>query len=175
MRALDAHHRIRTAVRTSVCRCAENIKRAGDVKAAFENMADNEYVERANIDILDLGTGKATVSLLMKDGLYYDIISELSGFAVESEEELISLLCDLAAMLIFHKLLGQLFLKLFSLVVLGQKADRFKVDKTGCHFDKFARNVHILGIHRTDILNILVNKDGQLNVVNIQFVFGDQI
>ena len=98
MRALDTHHRIRTAIRTSVCRCAENIKKAGDVKAAFESMAENEYVARANIDILDLGTGKATISLSMKDGLYDDIISELTGFSVESEEELISLLRDLSAM-----------------------------------------------------------------------------
>lgn len=98
MRALDEHHRIRSAVRTSVCHCAEKIKKAGDVKSAFENMAENEYVERANIELLDLGTGKATVSLTMRDGLYYDIISELTGFSVESEEELISLLRDLSAM-----------------------------------------------------------------------------
>ena len=98
MRALDAHHRIRAAIRASVCHCAENIKKAGDVKAAFENMTENEYVEHANIDILDLGTGKATVSLAMKEGLYYDIISELTGFSVGSEEELISLLCELSVM-----------------------------------------------------------------------------
>ena len=61
-------------------------------------MAENEYVERASIDLLDLGTGKATVSLCMKDGLYYDIISELTGFSVESEEELITLLRDLSVM-----------------------------------------------------------------------------
>ena len=98
MRALDAHHRIRTAIRASVCHCAENIKRAGDVKSAFDAMAENEYIERANIDLLDLGTGKATISLCMKEGLYYDIISELTGFSVRGEEELITLLRDLSVM-----------------------------------------------------------------------------
>ena len=98
MRALDAHHRIRTAIRSSVCHCAENIKRAGDVKSAFDAMSENEYIERANIDLLDLGTGKATISLCMKEGLYYDIISELTGFSVRGEEELITLLRDLSVM-----------------------------------------------------------------------------
>ena len=61
-------------------------------------MRENEYVERATVEVLDLGTGVATISLAMRDGLYYEVISELTGFAIESERALISLLCELSAM-----------------------------------------------------------------------------
>jgi stage IV sporulation protein A len=45
---------------------------------------------------LDLGTGCAKIALTMRDGLYYEVISELSGFEIDGEERLISLLRDLA-------------------------------------------------------------------------------
>lgn len=96
MNALDESHRIRASVRASICRCADQVRRAGDVKSAFDGMRENEYVESATLDLLDLGTGKASISLAMCDGLYYDVISELTGFSVAGERELIALLRELA-------------------------------------------------------------------------------
>ncbi|MBE6589760.1 MAG: stage IV sporulation protein A [Ruminococcaceae bacterium] len=98
MNALEEEHRIRSSVRASLCRCAEHVERAGDVKAAFESMRENEYVEGATVERLDLGTGKASVELRMRDGLYYEVISELTGFSIANERELIGLLCELAVM-----------------------------------------------------------------------------
>ena len=48
------------------------------------------------IDEIDLGTGKAHVSVTMRDGLYYNVISELTGFEIGGEEELITLLKSLS-------------------------------------------------------------------------------
>lgn len=96
MNALEESHRIRTSVRTAICHCADAVHRVGDVKTAFDGMGENEYVEHAVAERLDLGTGKATVTLQMKDGLYYDVIGELTGFTVSGERELIALLRDLA-------------------------------------------------------------------------------
>ena len=96
--ALDENHRIRTSLRASVCRCADEISKAGDVHRAFEAMAENEYVRDAAVELLELGTGKATVAVQMADGLYYSVISELTGFDVADERALITLLRELAAM-----------------------------------------------------------------------------
>ena len=98
VQALDETHRIRASVRTSLCRCAEQVTRIGDVTRAFSGMKENEFVERATVDLLELGTGVASISLEMKAGLYYDVISELTGFTVGGERELISLLRELAVM-----------------------------------------------------------------------------
>ncbi len=97
MNALDEGHRIRTSVRTALCHAADKIQKAGDVKNAFECMKESEFVDAASVDLLDLGTGKATVSLTMKEGLYYAVISELTGFEVSGEKELIALLRELSA------------------------------------------------------------------------------
>ncbi len=96
MRALPESHRIRSSVEASVRRCAEGVSRAGDVKNAFSNLGENEYIESVSVDLLDLGTGRATLSLQMQSGLYYAVISELTGFEVTGERELIALLQELA-------------------------------------------------------------------------------
>ena len=96
MNALDETHRIRASIGTTLRQCADKVTKMGDVKSAFASMCENEYVESLNLDLLELGTGKARLTLSMKDGLYYDVISELTGFAVTGERELISLLQSLA-------------------------------------------------------------------------------
>ena len=96
MNALDDTHRIRSAVRASICRCADQVHKAGDVKSAFVPMSENEYVESVTLDLLDLGTGRARLTLCMQEGLYYSVISELTGFEVSGERELISLMQELA-------------------------------------------------------------------------------
>ena len=97
MNALDESHRIRSSVRSSICRCADAIRRVGDVPKAFAAMKDNEYVRSVVVELLDLGTGRGNLRLEMADGLYYTIISELTGFDVGSEGELIALLRELSA------------------------------------------------------------------------------
>ena len=96
MNAIDENHRIRTSVWESLRKCADGVKKAGDVKTAFLPMGENEYIESVSIDCLDLGTGKATVTLQTCPELYYSVISELSGFSVAGERELIALLQELA-------------------------------------------------------------------------------
>ena len=94
--ALEDDHRIKASVLESIKSCADNVKKAGDIKIAFAPLGDNEFVKSATVDEIDLGTGKATISINMKDGLYYNVISELTGFEIGGEEELISLLKKLS-------------------------------------------------------------------------------
>ncbi len=96
MSALDSTHRIRTSVETALRRCADNVQKAGDVKAAFAAMSENEYIAASTVELLELGTGKATLAVKMQPGLYYSVISELSGFEVNGERELIALLQELS-------------------------------------------------------------------------------
>ena len=97
-RALNSKHKIKASLIENVKECADKICKAGDIQEAFSTLSDNEFIKSATINEIDLGTGCATVSVSMKDGLYYDVISELTGFEIGGEEELISLLKSLAEM-----------------------------------------------------------------------------
>ena len=94
--ALDDNHKIRMSLQASLCKCAEKARRMGEVKAAFAELAENEYVEEIRPILLDLGSGRATLTATMPAQLYYDTISELSGFSISNEQDLIGLMRELA-------------------------------------------------------------------------------
>ena len=95
-RALDGEHPIRRSLLQTVRRCADRVNKIGDVREAFADLGENEYIKSAEINSIDLGTGKVRISMEPIDGLYYQVISELTGFEIEGEQELIALLRRLA-------------------------------------------------------------------------------
>ena len=98
IKVLEPDHRVKSSLIASVRACADKITKIGDVAAAFESLGDNEYLKKAAVESIDLGSGEATVGVTMRDGLYYEMISELSGFEIADERELIDLLCHLSGL-----------------------------------------------------------------------------
>lgn len=80
----------------SVKDCAGIVTKAGDVKEAFKGLSDNEYIKTAAVKNLDLGTGRAQIGIELNDGLYYDVMSELTGFEIRDESGLIELMKQLS-------------------------------------------------------------------------------
>ncbi len=98
MDALEQDHPIKASLRNSVCACADKIRKTGDLKDAFADLGNNEYVQSFHIEDIDLGTGKARISVKFDDALYYSVISELTGFEIPDETALIALLKNLSSM-----------------------------------------------------------------------------
>lgn len=96
--ALEPSHRIHASLIGQLRDAADQVKRIGDIREAFSHVSDNEYVESASVDEVDLGRGCATVTLHMASGLYYRVISELTGFDIGGEKELIERLRSLSGM-----------------------------------------------------------------------------
>ncbi|MBR2907535.1 MAG: stage IV sporulation protein A [Clostridia bacterium] len=96
--ALEPSHKTRQSILSAVRKCGEKVTKTGDVRLAFTELSDNEYVEEVSIRRIDLGTGRAELSLSLYDGLYYSILEELTGFRISSDEELFVLLRDLSEM-----------------------------------------------------------------------------
>ena len=96
--ALESEHRIRQSLENDVRKCAATIRKAGDVATAFDALADNEYVKSYEIEQMDLGSGCARIAVALADGLYYDVISEMTGFDIDGEEDLMRQLVALSHM-----------------------------------------------------------------------------
>ncbi len=94
--ALPADHPIRLSIRESICRGASGVDKAGSIENAFACLGDNKYLKGYRIESIDLGCGKAVVSLTLADGLYFGVLSELCGFDIERESDIIALLCEYA-------------------------------------------------------------------------------
>ena len=98
MDALAPSHKIKSSMLDSIRKCADKVTKIGDVRSAFEPLADNEYIKSVTPESIDLGSGKVIFAVTMNDGLYYEVLSELTGFSIEGESELISLLKSLSEM-----------------------------------------------------------------------------
>ena len=96
--ALEGIHPVKSSLKVTVSKIAEEIKKIGDIKASLDRLDENEFIESYAISEINLGNGIASISLNFSDELYYSVLSELTGFEISGESELIELLKDLSAM-----------------------------------------------------------------------------
>lgn len=95
---LEGIHPVKSSLKVTVSKIAEGIKKIGDIKASLDRLDENEFIESYAISEINLGNGIASISLNFSDELYYSVLSELTGFEISGESELIELLKDLSAM-----------------------------------------------------------------------------
>ena len=96
--ALEPTHRIHASVIGQLRQAADRVRKIGDIRTAFSDFDANEYIRSVSVDEVDLGRGCASVTLQMVEDLYYRVISELTGFDIAGEKELIDLLRTLSGM-----------------------------------------------------------------------------
>ncbi|MBQ2988325.1 MAG: stage IV sporulation protein A [Clostridia bacterium] len=96
MNALDRSHPIYRSVHETISACASEITKTGDIAKSFAKASENTYVKDVRISRIDLGSGRATVTMELADGLFYGLIGELTGFSIEDDEALLKLLLELS-------------------------------------------------------------------------------
>ncbi len=96
MKALDRGHPVYRSVHESVSAAALEIEKAGDIAKCFEKTKENSYIKDVRVEKIDLGSGRARVHIDLADGLFYGLVGELTGFAIEDDEALMKLLSELS-------------------------------------------------------------------------------
>jgi stage IV sporulation protein A len=96
MNALDRSHPIYRSVHETISACASGITKTGDIVKSFSKATENSYIKDVRISRIDLGSGRATIDMELADGLFYGLIGELTGFAIEDDEALLKLLLELS-------------------------------------------------------------------------------
>ena len=74
-----------------------------------------EQVCGCRIADVDLGSGTVTCELEFREGLFYQILSERTGFSVENDGQLLRLLTELITFILNSAQLFLLFIKLLSI------------------------------------------------------------
>ena len=95
---LESTHPIKSTLKASVAEVAARVAKIGDIRKAISSLEDNEYIDSYSVDEINLGNGGASITLKFADELYYSVISELTGFDISSENELICLLREMSVM-----------------------------------------------------------------------------
>ena len=96
MKALPKEHWLRRSYTETLGHICDEISKMGQITHAFTETHQNEYIKEWKVNVLNLANGSAEVSLVPADGLYYRVMSELTGFSIADEADLISLMRELA-------------------------------------------------------------------------------
>ena len=96
--ALPFEHPIKSDLYAAVRAGASGLQRVRDVRACVDAMGECDAISRAGVTAMDLGTGIAQAELELPRSLFYDTLSQQSGFSVRDDGDLISLLSGLAEM-----------------------------------------------------------------------------
>ena len=88
--ALDGDHWLTKEIRSALYGCVGNIRKLGEIPNAFNALFGHELIKDAYITSTDCGSGVTHLEVKLKDQLYYKVISELTGFDIESEEDLVN-------------------------------------------------------------------------------------
>lgn len=98
VQALEIDAPLKAALYESLRRNAEAISRIAEAEPAVAKVAELEQVCGYRVTEIDLGTGTVSCELDFNEGLFYQILGQRTGFAIENDGQLLSLLTSLAAM-----------------------------------------------------------------------------
>ena len=96
IQALPDEHPLKSGLYSALLDSAQGMHRLSDVKNVIAALDANEMVQQAQVTGMELGTGSVTAQLELPRRLFYETISERSGFDVRDDGDLMDLLTQLA-------------------------------------------------------------------------------
>lgn len=106
---LPSSHPLKKSIRESVIRASKNMVRLRDVREVFapalqeeldavvSSFGDYDSGVTVGTDKTDAGEGRAAIDVRLPEGLYFDVISEMTSIPMKNETELLSALGELSA------------------------------------------------------------------------------
>lgn len=96
--SLPLEHWLRANLIETIKKSAKGLLHIRDIGLFEDAFEDNENVEEAKVESIDLGRGSAEVLLNIGKELFYKILAETTGLVINDEEELMQNIADMAAM-----------------------------------------------------------------------------
>ena len=94
--ALEYSHPIKSDIFSAIKSGTQNIRKIRDAEEAVLALAGSEHISTAAISGISLGTGIVKATIELPKELFYQTLSERSGFAVADDGDLMTLLTELA-------------------------------------------------------------------------------
>jgi stage IV sporulation protein A len=93
---LERTYWLRQDLEQTVQEAVESVNRLRDIDQAVEQMRENENVATALLEEMNLGTGVAVIEVKAKEGLFFKVLEETSGFTITGDHDILRLMRDLS-------------------------------------------------------------------------------
>ena len=96
--ALEMSHPLKSSIYNAITDHIAEISKVRHARLLADSLSGYDFIKKCRIEGMDLGEGTVRLMTDIPTELYYKILSEVSGFEIEDEEELMDLLCSLSEM-----------------------------------------------------------------------------
>lgn len=94
--ALPSDHYLKNKIYSKIRETVYSINRISQINLLTAALSEEDYVESAIVEKVDLGKGTVSASINFDSSLFYNIIKESTGFDVDNDEKLMRLLIRLS-------------------------------------------------------------------------------
>lgn len=93
---LDKEHWLRKAVMEPIISSAKNVAAISEVRKIIPAISECEHIKDASVREIDLGKGRADITVMINPELFYRILSEETGLEIKGESGLMPCMRELA-------------------------------------------------------------------------------
>lgn len=93
---LDREHWLREKLNSAILDEIQPLEKIRSVQSFCEKLPEYDFIKTSVIDGIDLGCGSAVLDVAPPEELFYKVLGEESGFEITDEEQLVTLIRDLA-------------------------------------------------------------------------------
>ncbi|MCI8273688.1 MAG: stage IV sporulation protein A [Clostridia bacterium] len=94
---LDFSHPLKSKLFEQIQNAFTNISALKDVSNCISQIDSTDIISKTFVNNIMLGTGKVNISIQLKDELFYDVLTQITGMQITNEGELFSIMSDLAS------------------------------------------------------------------------------
>lgn len=98
MVCLENTHPLKKGLLSDISVLAGGITKVGEIGKTFSSLYEDEYGACVNLENIDLSNGRAILSVSVPEKSFYRILSDKTGFEIDGEEALFSVMNELAEM-----------------------------------------------------------------------------
>lgn len=93
---LEFTHPLKSELYKEIREAFENVKVLKDVSDCVSTISQTEIIERSMLSDIQLGTGSVNVEITLKENLFYNVLTEITGVNVNNEGDLFSIISELS-------------------------------------------------------------------------------
>lgn len=93
---LNFTHPLKSKLFEQIKDAFKDVKALKDVSNCISNIESTDIISKTSIDKIMLGTGKVNISIQLREELFYNVLSQITGIEIANESELFSIMSELA-------------------------------------------------------------------------------
>lgn len=93
---LDFNHPLKTELYKEIQEAFSNINVLKEVSSCVDTIKQTEIISKTSIEDIQLGVGNVNIEITLKEELFYNVLTEITGVQVSNEGDLFSIISNLS-------------------------------------------------------------------------------